>query len=62
MQNKKRRKNLMKKIISIFIVIAILSMITLVPISQAAALDTIDVKTNKTTRSEEHTSELQSPS
>lgn len=39
----------MKKIISIFIVIAILSMITLVPISQAAALDTIDVKTNKTT-------------
>lgn len=39
----------MKKIISIFIVIAILSMITLVPISQAAALDTIDVKTNKIT-------------
>lgn len=39
----------MKKIISIFVVIAILSMITFIPTSKAAALDTIDVRTSKTT-------------
>lgn len=39
----------MKKIISIFIVIVILSMITFIPTSKAAALDTIDVRTSKTT-------------
>lgn len=39
----------MKKIISIFAVIAILSMTIFMPISYAAALDTIDIDTNKTT-------------
>ncbi len=39
----------MKKIISIFAIIAILSMIVFVPSSYAAALDTIDIKTTKAT-------------
>lgn len=39
----------MKKIISIITVMTILSMIIFMPVSYAAALDTIDVKTDKTT-------------
>lgn len=39
----------MKRTISIFTIIVILSMIIFMPISYAAALDTIDVKTSKTT-------------
>lgn len=39
----------MKKIISIFTIIAVLSMIIFMPISYAAALDTIDIKIDKTT-------------
>lgn len=39
----------MKKTISIFTTIIILSMIIFMPISHAAALDTIDIKTSKTT-------------
>lgn len=39
----------MKKTITIFTVIAILSMIIFMPVSYAAALDTIDIDVNKTT-------------
>lgn len=39
----------MKKTITIFTAIAILFMVTFVPVSYAAALDTIDIDVNKTT-------------
>lgn len=45
----KKEENFMKKIISIFAIIAILSMIVFVPTSNAAALDTIDIQLSETT-------------